>query len=342
MEIEIQMTRKSGANFLRYYHFRKDFITKSIIPFLVIVLISYNLNFRNEHSWSHFLLTFLAIAFLFFLFRFYLPYVVSIFRLVKRLGRSPGNLEIDKISLISEGVNILRRDEMLFYNWNNIKAITTYKQLICLTLFDRSFYLLPTDRFQSDTERDFFLDYIQNELKKAGPQNVNQIYNKGWLGLIPLVGAFVGIWLVIQGVSKYKDKKLIIIGIAALSFTVAIYLSMIYYFQYSEQYRKDFAVFSQPDMNSLVKSIEFYKIQNGSYPDSLEELTATDKMVIIHDPILAGKPVINKGQFYYKKMGNRYSLFSSGVDRIPHTDDDLLPSSDLFDSTKTGLIRPKP
>jgi hypothetical protein len=166
------------------------------------------------------------------------------------------------------------------------------------------------------------------------------LYGRGWLGLIPLVGGFVGIGLIFLGIFKYRDRKLIIIGIAALSFTVLVYGSMIYYFQFSEQHRKDYSVFSQPYMNSLIKSIEFYKTENGTYPDSLEQIVATDKTIMIIDPILTGNPIINKRMFYYKKVEKKYNLFSAGIDMVPYTKDDIFPSATFFDSSKTGLIRP--
>lgn len=172
-------------------------------------------------------------------------------------------------------------------------------------------------------------------------KSAKHLYGRGWLGLIPLIGGFVGLGLIFLGIFRYKDRKLIIIGIAALLFTVSVYGSMIYYFEYSKQYRKDFSVFSQPYMNTLIKSIEFYKVENGAYPDSLEQIRATDNTIMIIDPILNGSPVINKHMFYYKKAGTKYSLFSAGVDREPYTNDDIFPSSNFFDSSKTGLIHPQ-
>ena len=166
------------------------------------------------------------------------------------------------------------------------------------------------------------------------------LYGRGWLGLIPLVGAFVGLGLIILGVFKYNDKKLMLIGTAAFLFTVFVYGSMYYYFEYSERARKDYSVFAQPDMNNLIKSIEFYKTENGFYPDSLEELTVSDKLVPIKDPILFGKPEVNHRNYYYKKVGKKYYLFSSGIDKIPFTSDDIFPSAKYYDSTKTGLILP--
>ena len=178
---------------------------------------------------------------------------------------------------------------------------------------------------------------MTEQAKKA-----KHLYGRGWLGLIPLIGGFVGLGLIVLGLFKYRDRKLILIGFVALLPTVLIYGSMIYYFQFSEQYRKDYSQFCQPQMNDLIKHIEFYKTEHGSYPDSLEQLTV-DKyaLVIITDPILFNDQTRNRGRYYYKNLGNHYTLFSSGIDRVPYTGDDIFPSEKFFDSTKTGLIRAK-
>ncbi|MDB5209043.1 MAG: hypothetical protein JWR72_4118 [Flavisolibacter sp.] len=174
---------------------------------------------------------------------------------------------------------------------------------------------------------------------KMDVQSGKHLYSRGWLGVIPLIGGFVGICLILFGVFKYKDRKLILIGSAGLLFTVGVYLSMFYYFDHSKAFRKDFAVFCQPYMNELIKSIEFYKIENGYYPDSLEQLTKISNLVRIQDPISQSSGEDNKGQFYYKNLGSKYTLFSSGIDRIPYNNDDVFPSRKFFESKTTGLIK---
>ena len=165
------------------------------------------------------------------------------------------------------------------------------------------------------------------------------LYSRGWFGLIPLIGGFVGLTMILLGVFKYKDKKLILIGSAALLFTVVFYSSMYFYFERSKLFRENFSTFCQPYMNELVKSIEFYKTENGHYPDSLDELTKSSNLVRIDDPISQSK-ADNKRQFYYKRLGDKYTLFSSGVDRIPYNSDDIFPSPNLLDNDKTGLVKP--
>jgi hypothetical protein len=171
------------------------------------------------------------------------------------------------------------------------------------------------------------------------PNSAKHLYGRGWLGLIPLFGGFVGIGLMALGIFKYRDKKLILIGVLAFLFTVAVYGSLFYYFAYSNKGGEQLATTSQTFLNSLVKDIEFYKTINGAYPDSLEQLSKNNEMSFIHDPLLSRHPGIKITKFNYLKFEDKYTLFSSGLDRIANTADDIYPSVILSDSTKIGLIK---
>jgi hypothetical protein len=163
----------------------------------------------------------------------------------------------------------------------------------------------------------------------ANTNSAKHLYGRGWLGLIPLVGGFVGIGLIILGIFKYRDRKLITIGTVALLFTVAIYSSLFYMIAYSDTVGKGTVKISEKFLNSLVKDIEFYKLKNGTYPESLEQLGSEDDIVQIYDPILTRRPGAKETKFNYKKMGNAYILFSSGLDRTPNTKDDIYPTESL-------------
>ncbi|MDE3182806.1 MAG: type II secretion system protein GspG [Bacteroidota bacterium] len=170
-------------------------------------------------------------------------------------------------------------------------------------------------------------------------KSARHLYGRGWLGLIPLVGGIVGIGLIILGVFKYRDRKLIIIGAADLFFTVAIYSSMFYYFMYSDAAAKGFAQTSQMFLNGLVKELEFYKLKNGSYPDSLEQLPRNHDIFSIHDPLLSRRPGTKDTKYNYRKTGDTYILFSSGIDRIPNTKDDIYPTETLNNISKTDTTK---
>jgi hypothetical protein len=166
------------------------------------------------------------------------------------------------------------------------------------------------------------------------PNPGKHLYGRGWLGLIPLIGAFVGLGLISLGLFKYRDRKLVFIGIAAILFTVLVYGSLFIYIN-SDSARKQWSSVVPEQLNSLVRDIEFYKIQNGQYPDSLEELLQNNKLLLIDDP-LSAKAFGQKKKYNYRKANNHYILFSSGIDRIENTDDDIFPS---VDTAKTGLIK---
>jgi hypothetical protein len=93
-------------------------------------------------------------------------------------------------------------------------------------------------------------------------------------------------------------------------------------------------------LNSLVKAIEFYKLQNGTYPESLEQLKATDATVLINDPLLAfDKDKSGKTAFEYKKIGEIYTVFSVGMDKRAGTSDDISPNLKIPVASKIGFLR---
>jgi hypothetical protein len=91
------------------------------------------------------------------------------------------------------------------------------------------------------------------------------------------------------------------------------------------------------ELNSLVKNIEFYKLEYGHYPDNLQQLLIDDKLAPINDPA-EGMNTKGNSYFNYERVGDKYRLFSSGEDGIPNTEDDLFPQVTITDSSKIGLI----
>ena len=82
-------------------------------------------------------------------------------------------------------------------------------------------------------------------------------------------------------------------------------------------------------MNSLIRDIEFYKLKNGFYPDSLTQLE--NDMLFLFDPIQTTQNGVNI-YYNFENLGDTYLLFSSGIDGVPHTADDIFPQSDLNDN----------
>lgn len=164
-------------------------------------------------------------------------------------------------------------------------------------------------------------------------------YLLGLLCLLPLIGALVGIALIFYGIFRYKDRLLIAIGSFGIIFTVCTYFFLFQNLKYGGGATKSFAKISQKELNNLAKHVEFYKLQNNRYPDSLEQLEP-DGMFLIQDPLLIRKmDKIIKADFQYKRIGDKYTLFSVGIDGIPNTADDIYPDILSADTTKFGLIK---
>jgi hypothetical protein len=162
-------------------------------------------------------------------------------------------------------------------------------------------------------------------------------YLLGLLCIIPLVGAFVGMGLLLYGILRYKDKWLTIIGAAGIFWTILVYSTLFYAGNHASVFRKGFEDISQMQLNSLLKDIEFYKLLHGEYPDNLKQLLDDDKLAPIND---AAQGMNSNGNIYYnyEKIGTKYTVFSSGQDGIPNTKDDLFPQVAITDSSKIGLI----
>lgn len=163
-------------------------------------------------------------------------------------------------------------------------------------------------------------------------------YLLGILCAIPLVGAFVGMALILYGIFKYKDRLLIFIGTAGLVISICVYSLLFYNLKYGKSSTDSFSKISEKELNELVQNIEYYKLVNGNYPDSLEQLKKGNETINIYDPLLIRKMdnSINT-KFEYKKMDSVYTLFSSGNDGIPYTSDDIYPSIVKAEAKKIGL-----
>jgi len=162
-------------------------------------------------------------------------------------------------------------------------------------------------------------------------------YVIGGMSFIPLIGVLFGIIAIIWGF-KAKNSKLKYVGSAGILFTVILYGSLGYFGFVQENgiYDDLRAKMTKTQLTSAVQSIEFYKVQNGKYPDSLEILQKSlpeNSMVFLHD---ATQVNMDKMRLYYYKVinENSYHIRSYGRDGIINTADDIFPSP----IKNTGLV----
>jgi hypothetical protein len=168
-------------------------------------------------------------------------------------------------------------------------------------------------------------------------------YARGFLGLIPFVWAVNGVIMVIMGAVKYKSIAYCALGALGIFFTVAIWeiFHSLTPDLNSTAFKQSDVQMAQKDINALVKDIEFYKLQHNQYPDSLTQVDTQGSFTSIDDPITTFRHMNDhkSARFNYKRIGKKYTLFSSGWDEKPNTADDIYPDIAIADSSKIGLIR---
>lgn len=152
--------------------------------------------------------------------------------------------------------------------------------------------------------------------------NTKSLYKIGFIGLVPNFGLISGFVLLILGFIR-KDHRLKIIGFAGILFTPLFW----YVFLNSDFQKKNLTQFTNIQLNTIVKDLEFYKSKNGQYPDSLVQLKGQNKF--FNDQELFNNEFDFKkskpATFYYKKAENDYVLKSFGPDLIINTKDDIYP-----------------
>lgn len=170
-------------------------------------------------------------------------------------------------------------------------------------------------------------------------------YVIGGMSFIPLVGVLFGLVVIVWGLTTTKlgGKRLAAIGAGGIVFTIAIY-SALFYFSFSQRgnvYDDLRTKLSQNSINSLVPSIEFYKVQNGAYPESLQVLQQSllkDGFASVIDPSIVefkGEPRL----FFYERIGDdHYYLRGLGTDGQPFTADDIVPTIPTATGSKLGLL----
>jgi len=183
----------------------------------------------------------------------------------------------------------------------------------------------------------------------ATPQRLGTLpFVLGGMSFIPLLGVpfgliaiFWGLWALATG--KQGGKRLAAIGAGGISFTIVLYGALFYFgFMKRGGVYDDLRVrLAQAELNSLVQSIEFYKTQHGSYPESLQSLQASlpkESFVSIIDPTdvkIGG----HQRNFFYERVGDaHYYLRGVGPDGQPFTPDDIVPQVVVTPGSKVGLL----
>lgn len=165
------------------------------------------------------------------------------------------------------------------------------------------------------------------------------------MSFIPLLGVIFGIIAIVWGLLTKKNggKRIVAIGAAGIGFTIILYGALFYFgfMQRGGVYDDLRTKLAKTTINSLVQSIEFYKVQNGSYPESLRTLQESlpkDSLVSVFDPT-DFKVGEHPRYFYYERIGDdHYYLRGLGPDGLPFTPDDIVPQVSSMPNSKAGLL----
>ena len=153
------------------------------------------------------------------------------------------------------------------------------------------------------------------------------------MSFIPLIGVLFGLFAIARGLITKRDggKKLALVGGAGIGFNILIY-GALFYFGFVQRggiYDDLRTKMAQSNLNALVQSVEFYKIQYGEYPDSLEMLKSSlskdsSQVIFVIDP----RALMSGRYFYYQKVGsNHYYLRGVGPDGSPFSPGALIPQT---------------
>ena len=168
------------------------------------------------------------------------------------------------------------------------------------------------------------------------------------ISFIPLIGVITGLICIINAlVSRKANSKLLGgLGFTGIMVSVILYGVVLPNLFNNENFSKQFEPHAISAMTSLVRHIEYYKLQNNRYPSSMEELRSNLKegeMVFSFDvsgPISMGQ---KQRDFYYEVINNgtSYLLFGVGVDATPFTEDDIYPLIDTNKDKNIGWVMKK-
>jgi hypothetical protein len=344
MEIEFQLSKKDYINFQRE-NLKNFFFRRKLILVLITICIFFPLT-GDGHVLSRDLMAFIVSPLIVFVVFFLTPYTIFLLRLNKSLPKNGSSLNKTKISVLDEGLFIESKGNSSTKNWASIKSAQLLDNFIYLIFIDKRWVPIPKRAFPSESEWINFGGSLQKNSyfpTKLTQRSIFTPYNKppykkGLICLIPIVGAVFGVMFIADGFGKYSDKRFVLIGLGGIVFNACIALSIFYYFDLGAKFNAGFVPLSQSQLNSVMREVEFFKLKNGVYPDSLEQLKIDAFNTSIYDPLKEGGEVNKNQEYNYKKVGNHYYLFSSGLDGIANTKDDFYPQVAKSDRGKFGLI----
>ena len=346
MEVEFRVSKEDYIGFYKT-QLTQNFLKRMALIAVALFFIVFSVYTNQQFSWLKLAVVTCGYGIIVALSFYFVPIWIFKNKLKKLIATETGYSKQKVWTIKDEGLLSKSLSATSLRNWESFSSANADAKYISLYLLDKRFLLLPKSSFSSDAEATNFLGLVHSKILSAKNKSglisnknpdVFEKKNKppyliGFLGIIPVVGAVTGLVLIINGVFKYKNNWLILIGAAGVCFNIGIY-GFLSYADKANLFKQGFVVLNEKTLNSLVKEIEFYKVQYGKYPESLKLLNLKNQLINYHDPLMSDK---NDVSFNYHLTGKGYTIFSSGLDKTPNTADDIYPTLEI-DSLKVGLI----
>jgi len=310
---------RSSNEYLRKY-FVNSILASILVSFIItLIIVSFKV---IEFDWAHISLIFIVLTIGFTAF-YNLKSVYNTYRISKLVKKNSSFL--DKKRIIIEADGLIYGEQNKKYEWHLFKKVDDLPNYIYLILHDKTTIIINKKGLKTYEINDFlkevssYIIYKKSFFEKISSKS---LYKLGLVGLIPNFGLISGIVLIVQGFIR-KDNKMKIIGLAGILFTPLFWCI----FFNSDFQKKNLRVFTNIQLNTIVKDLEFYKSKNGQYPDSLGQLKLQNKffndMELFSNEFDFRKS--KPARFYYKRLENDYILKSFGPDLILNTKDDIYP-----------------
>ena len=278
MEIEYQFTKKDYTEFARAYC--KTGLQKRLWAITLVTVVAAMCFGQTPFNLQTFLIGTAASVIFLLTITYFVPLLIFFRRTNKLFATEKSVSEKKKLTVTEQGLLIESESRTTSWNWESIKYAGAVGEFICISLADKSVAFFRKSFFQFLCESDAlnFWGLVQGKVAQISQPLKYPLANANkrppyWLGLlclIPVFGAVVGIVLLLNGISKYKDKWIIMMGAGGIIYTFALVL--FFANPLNKGMRAAFAPHAQMAVNDLMKGVEFYKLKHGVYPDSLEQI----------------------------------------------------------------------
>ena len=340
MEVEFRLTKEDYLGFIRYYVFQRRLVYK----ILWLAFICYFASMRVQGVAPTTQTIICRFAFLLpvgLLLIFVAPYVWMRYKFRQSVSKNPLVFSSQKVWLEDDGIHRLRDEGTdTLSRYDAISFVEMTPGYIFYSIPYLGYSIIPVSAFKTSSDAINFFGKVRGEFLRANgrAKRLRRLYYWGLLCLVPNFGAICGIVLIIRGLTEFRDRKLVLIGIGGFAVTALFITTFKYEIEHGDMFKNAHMMQAQTEMNTIVKQIEFYRMQNGTYPDSLQQVNKQEMMTSIYDPFVFDGEKRKIRTFRFQNLGNKYTLFSVGPNGLPNTMDDVYPNLKINDASKCGLV----